>query len=72
MINIEHIAAIELMTACQALDMHRPLKSTTILENLYSKVRERVPQLKTDFVFYEYFENVKKWLSKTNLQDLQI
>lgn len=41
--NIEIILGIELLAACQAMDLHRPLKTTAPLEAVYAKVREVVP-----------------------------
>ncbi len=49
--NLEKIQAIELLTACQALDFVRPLRTSPILETLHAKVREHVPHFTQD----EYF-----------------
>ena len=54
--NLEKIQAIELLTACQALDFVRPLKSSEILENVHAKVREQVPHFEEDAFFGEYIE----------------
>lgn len=40
--NLENILAIELLTAAQALDLRRPLKSSKAIENLVSAYREIV------------------------------
>jgi len=40
--NVEFVLAIELMSACQGLDLLRPLRSTDPLEAVYSLVRTKV------------------------------
>jgi histidine ammonia-lyase len=45
--NVEAILAIELISAMQGIDMHRPLKSSPIVEEVYHHFRETVP-------FWEY------------------
>ena len=40
--------AIELLAACQALDLRRPYKTTKVLESVYSLVREEVPFMEED------------------------
>lgn len=37
--NVEIVLAIELLAACQAIDLLRPLKSTEALEKVHSLVR---------------------------------
>lgn len=61
--NVEYIVAIELMAACQTFDLLRPLKSTTKLENIFTKIREFVPYLETDYVFTDYIETIANYLS---------
>ncbi len=43
--NVEYILAVELMAACQAIDLIRPLKSTKRVEKMYEKVRKIVPYM---------------------------
>ena len=52
--NLQKIQAIELLTACQALDFVRPLKTSPILEKLHAKVREEIPHFEQDEFFGEY------------------
>ncbi|MDO5655213.1 MAG: histidine ammonia-lyase [Flavobacteriaceae bacterium] len=54
--NLEKIQAIELLTACQALDFVRPLKTSEILEKVHAKVREQVPHFENDEYFGEFIE----------------
>ena len=37
--NVEQVLAIELLAACQALEFHRPRKTTASLEEVYKLVR---------------------------------
>ena len=46
--NVEKIIAIELMCACQGIDLLRPLKSTILLEKVHSLVRVHVKKLEND------------------------
>lgn len=46
--NVERILAIEWMTAAQALEFRRPLKSSPVIEDLISKYRAQVPILEND------------------------
>ncbi|WP_443936426.1 histidine ammonia-lyase [Pedobacter sp. MW01-1-1] len=49
--NLEHIQAIELLYASQAMDFRRPLKSTPIIEACYDLVRQHVPYIEDDRIF---------------------
>jgi histidine ammonia-lyase len=46
--NIEKILAIELLCAAQGMEFHRPLKSSTVLEEVHKAIRHQVPLLKED------------------------
>lgn len=49
--NLEWILAIELLTACQAIEFRRPLKSSAVLEFAHDLVRERVSFAEEDRIF---------------------
>jgi histidine ammonia-lyase len=51
--NLEYILAIELMTACQAIEFRRPLKSSAILEAAHDYVRSYVSFAEEDRIFAE-------------------
>lgn len=51
--NLEHILGIELLTACQAIEFRRPLKSSAILEFAHDFVRQHVSFAKEDRIFAE-------------------
>lgn len=46
--NLERILAIELMYACQGLEFRRPLKTSLVLEEVFTAVREVCPKLEDD------------------------
>lgn len=50
--NIEKVLAIEFMTAMQALDFRRPLKSSPLIEKIKAEYRRQVPTLTQDRVLY--------------------
>ncbi len=49
--NLEYIMAIELLSACQAIEFRRPLKSSSILEFAHDYVRRYVSFAEEDRVF---------------------
>ena len=46
--NVETVLAIELLAACQALEFHRPLKTTRVLEAVHEAVRRKVDKWDCD------------------------
>jgi histidine ammonia-lyase len=57
--NLEYILAIELMTACQAIEFRRPLKSSAVLEAAHDFVREAVSFAEEDRVFANDIQKIK-------------
>jgi len=57
--NLEYILAIELMTACQAIEFRRPLKSSEILEFAHDYVRQFVSFAEEDRIFSNDIEAIK-------------
>ncbi len=57
--NLEYIFAIELMSACQAIEFRRPLKSSEILEFAHDYVRETVSFAEEDRIFSEDINKIK-------------
>ncbi|MBA4167019.1 MAG: histidine ammonia-lyase [Chitinophagaceae bacterium] len=51
--NLEYILGIELLTACQAIEFRRPLKSSEILEFAHDYVRKHVSFAQEDRIFAE-------------------
>src|SRR5450432_2605165 len=56
--NLEYILAIELLTACQALEFRRPLKSSAILEFAHDHVREYVGFAEEDRIFADDINSI--------------
>ncbi|MGB5236886.1 MAG: histidine ammonia-lyase [Flavobacteriaceae bacterium] len=55
--NVEKILAIELLTATQAFEFRKPLKSGVILEEIHRWVRSKVSFAEEDRVFADDIEN---------------
>ena len=43
-----NVIAVEILCACQAIDLHAPLESSPALMRAHKTVRERVPKLVDD------------------------
>lgn len=56
--NVERVLAIELLCACQAVDLRRPLTSTPILEKVHACVRSSAQFMTTDRVLSTDIEAV--------------
>ncbi len=56
--NLEFILAIELLSACQAIEFRRPLKSSAILEFAHDYVRDFVSFAEEDRIFAEDINKV--------------
>jgi histidine ammonia-lyase len=69
--NLENILAIELLTAAQALEFRRPLKSSPQLEKLYNDYRKAVPFIKEDRILYEDMEKSKQFIRNLDLKNLE-
>lgn len=56
--NLEYILAIELLSACQAIEFRRPLKSSALLEFAHESVRRQVSFAEEDRIFAEDINKV--------------
>jgi histidine ammonia-lyase len=61
--NLEYILAIELLTACQAIEFRRPLKSSGILEVAHDYVRKFVAFAEEDRIFADDINKIKAIIS---------
>jgi histidine ammonia-lyase len=61
--NLEYILAIELLSACQAIEFRRPLKSSEILEYAHDYVREFVSFAEEDRIFADDIGKIKNIIS---------
>jgi len=57
--NLEYILAIELLSACQAIEFRRPLKSSEILEFAHGYVRQYVAFAEEDRIFADDTNKIK-------------
>lgn len=64
--NVEKVLAIELLSAAQALDFRRPMKSSVVIENLYAAFRAVVSFNNEDRVLHDDMmkavEFVRTWI----------
>jgi len=51
--NLEHVLAIELICACQALDFRAPLKPSKVTGNVLKLIRATIPFWKQDRLMYQ-------------------
>lgn len=58
--NVASVLAIEAMTAAQALEFRRPLKSSVEIESFYLKIRNEIPFIQEDIVMSEWLQKTKK------------
>jgi len=61
--NLESILAIELMSACQAIEFRRPLKSSAILEVAHQYVRQHVGFAEEDRIFANDINRIQNIIS---------
>lgn len=65
--NLELIFAIELMNAAQGLDFRRPLKTSSILENVMQQFRKEVAFVDDDIVMYKEINKAAEFLKKLSI-----
>ena len=65
--NLERILAIELMTAIQALEFRRPLRSSEFIEDVINSFRKAIPFIKNDKVMYGDIEKSIQFVRNFNL-----
>ena len=58
--NVNRVLAIELMAACQALELMRPKKGTKSIERIYEEVRKIVPFMEEDESLHSHIEDLTK------------
>jgi histidine ammonia-lyase len=61
--NLEYILAIELLSACQAIEFRRPLKSSEVLEYAHEYVRTHVSFAEEDRIFADDINKIKNILA---------
>ncbi len=67
--NLEYILAIELLSACQAIEFRRPLKSSAILEFAHDYVREHVGFAEEDRIFADDINSITNIIKNFSFVD---
>jgi histidine ammonia-lyase len=67
--NLEYILAIELLTACQAIEFRRPLKSSEILEFAHGYIRSFVGFAEEDRIFAEDIGKIRNLIRDFSFVD---
>lgn len=60
--NIEKIVALEALTAAQAFEFRRPLKSSSLIEQAHQEIRSRAPFLEVDSLMSPMMQNLVNWV----------
>ena len=67
--NLEYILAIELMSACQAIEFRRPLRSSVLLEEAHEFVRTKVSFAREDRIFAEDIQAIHSMVHDRSLNE---
>lgn len=65
--NLKSVLAIEILSACQAIDLRYPLKSTSQIMKVHSLIREKVEYLEKDRILHNDLVEIEKILSSKTL-----
>lgn len=65
--NVQQILAIELLCAAQALEFHRPLRSSPALEAVHKRIRDSIPPLTKDRYLATDLHNAMQLLATDEL-----
>ncbi|MCZ7610287.1 MAG: histidine ammonia-lyase [Ignavibacterium sp.] len=63
--NVQSVFAIEILTACQGLEFHKPMKYGKGTEAVYKLVRKSVPPILNDRVIYKDIERIRELIFNT-------
>jgi histidine ammonia-lyase len=70
--NLENILAVELVSAAQAFDFRRPLKSSKILEACHDVVRQKIDHTSEDRIFGDDLETANHLIQSKELARISI
>jgi histidine ammonia-lyase len=68
--NLRHTIAIELLCACQGIDLLAPLQTGTLAQRAYAAIREKSPKLTDDRPLAQDIESVSSLLANHALEKL--
>jgi histidine ammonia-lyase len=63
-LNVQRVLAIELLTASQAIDFRRPLKTSPILENIYTALRKEISFMDKDRILHNDLIAAEQFLDR--------
>jgi len=61
--NVQRVLAIELLTAAQALDLRRPKRSSSVIENIFTEFRKEAAFMAQDDVLHNRMIAAEKFLN---------
>jgi histidine ammonia-lyase len=67
--NLYSILAVELITASQALQFRRPMKTSPILESFVDTFRKHVSFIENDRFLHDDLMEAEKFLKEFNLEE---
>jgi len=65
--NVRNVIAMEIFTACQAIDLRGKRKLGKRTEKAYNKVRESIPFINSDEIMYKYIHRVNNLIKSEEL-----
>jgi histidine ammonia-lyase len=65
--NAENVVAMELLSACQALDLVKPLQSSAAVKAVHELIRERVPFSQEDRVFAQDIQKIRELIESEEI-----
>ncbi len=68
--NAENIVSMELLSACQALDLHRPLQPSRPVGKAFAIVRSEVPFAEEDRVFSKDIEKIRNMIRADKFESI--
>ena len=68
--NLERILAVELLCAAQAMDFHRPLRSSNIIEAMHAEIRKHIDHAEEDRIFGNDIEKAIQIIKGRKLVDI--
>lgn len=69
--NVYQILGIEIMTAMQAIDYRKPLKSSSIIEKIRSDYREQIPFIEQDTFMQPFIQQSVKFIKRHHVKNYE-
>jgi len=67
--NLENILAVELLSACQALEFRRPARSSGSIEKMMELFRKKVPFIQNDMILYPLIRSAADFIRNHRPED---